>query len=398
MASTWRIFGGNSDIEHGSPSTQPTWGAASATETNVQFKDYNGYTWSELAVYVETATSTGATFDFRDDGSTNTTLSVSLASTGLVEDTAGTITPAANSLVNWLHDASGDMHGDRSTIRKWAVGLEHASAGAPLTIDSAVSQSSSTTLYIALNAATVKSQEVERQSKIYAATVVDNLGFSLDQIAASGNTLAPRDDGVTSTNLSLSPTGSGRVEDTTGSDTWAADSLVNFISIVGFGTTLLGNCIQLDTDAVDSVPQTQSRTITQSVDGTNDTHLAGDHSPSLLPVLRIGSNTCANLRAYCTAIRTGFPTQTVKARVANVDSSNLVCTFGATGAVEDTTGSETVGDTDEFEYRQELAGGLAGNFIVTLRQIDLPGIASQVVTPPATVHVLTRAPARAANW
>ena len=212
--------------------------------------------------------------------------------------------------------------------------------------------------------------EAQVQRKFYTAYTVSALRANVTAIAGTG-TVAFRDDGVSSSNQSLSVTTTGWQEDVTGTDTTAADSLCNWVIIGGgsHGNSISVNYVLMTYEhaSINSPLVGGSDTATQSTDLFYAvTNGDGDGAEAAAKTRLFRSVAASSLRAYLTtASASGL---TVAIGKNGVSSTNVSVTPSSTGAIEDTTGTESFASGDDANLR---AIRTANSWVIAALQAQL---------------------------
>ncbi len=359
----WRAYGrGGPQLENGAENPAPLFGTqnavASQTEAEIQIKAYTAYTWSDLAAFIGVADA-DAVVELRDDGVDSTNLVVAGSATGYAEDTTGSDTPATDSLMSVNHNDSAAMHGASFQVGHVLCTYEHASTESPLSANAAGSNqttvAASTTRYFGIDAAVSRATESQAQSTVRRSQSYSNLRVYITAAPASGNEIAMRINGSTSTNVTVSPTATGAIEDVTGSEAYGDDDEINGIMTAGAGSALTFSAGQWQADTAEklyagAVPSFDTSS-TAYINVVGGTFAASEED---LFTCRIGSTTAGSLRTNVTVYNSG--TDVFSWRTSGTDSTNLTVDITATGVVEDTTGSEAVADTDESHFRLTASG------------------------------------------
>jgi hypothetical protein len=356
----WRLFANSGVlIEHGGTGYLPVFGEGAgvgvqrATESEVQAKAYTAYTFSDLRLRVSMIGPT-ATFHLRDDGADVSALDVSFSASGWFETIAsGSV--AANSLFNYEVDHSAAMHNDTLTVQACLVTYEHATTESPLFGGSKASSQSADRFIPFSTSGAINATEARTETRFKRSQALSNLRVNCIAASSLTSTFALRKDGVTSTAVTVSVNGTGVVEDTTGSESYAAGDDGCFIwdFSAGSGTVSIW---QAQADSAETFLGWSTLT-TRSITTREYPQLHGD-----TPITsatdnydwRGGSATAANLQTYVTGAGSG--TRDVTLRVASTDSTTVTISVTATGLLEDATGSQAVGDTDHVGFSVASTG------------------------------------------
>lgn len=193
--------------------------------------------------------------------------------------------------------------------------------------------------------------EAANQIKLYIAYTLSNLRIKVTTNTGT-NQVGLRDDGSGSISQLISVTATGWLEDVTGSDTPAANSLV----CVAFSSTAHGNALTV-----------KNGLLTYEHSSSNAPLLIAGHNVSSFSTsmfFSVGTRSstedetrlnlfrpsvCTNLRTYLTTA--GASGLTVSVGINGASSSNVTVSPTATGAFEDTTGSESYSANDDYNIR-----------------------------------------------
>lgn len=342
-------------------------GRTNATESQTQHKLYVAYTISDIRAFlIEETGGTAVQYSFRDDGVTSSNLTVTLSvDSTWYEDTTGSDTPAADSLCNAIFVHTGGGHGDTFTVGTIMATYEHASTMAPLFAglmqDFAVQYTALATAGVQQDAAT----ETSARTKIYRALTLSNFFVNVYTFSSGSVDFAVRKSGANSTNLALTASAAGQVEDTTGSESYVSGDTSGFTMSAGSGTN--GGLVHVQGDTAEAIwgaadftnitTRAYSDCFGEFVSTTaNDNFLA-----------RIGTVSAGNLRTYVETAGSG--TRDVTLRINTTNSTNLTISVTATGEAEDVTGSDSVADGDSVV----LTAASTGTAIHTgITHVELP--------------------------
>lgn len=311
----------------------------SATEADVQLKVYHQYIFKNLNVEVSTQAG-GATYEFALSvgGTPSTNLVVPTVGSGFTEDITGSELVAANALVNFIVDGSAGMHGDDLAVRQAQVSYENASLLAPIFAGSD-GQTIGNTSYSFPGTGAITT-EAERQNKIKRSTIYKNLRVYSTSTSGTWD-IAPTKDGVPSTNVTVQITGTGSVEDITGSESYVAEELFGIEWVETASGAVNPRVLQIEANTFEDWKVASGESFqTREFRGFN--YLSGVGSDNLKS--RIGTVLAGNLQAYFT--NAGSGTRDLSLRVGAVDSTNVSLAFTTTGFIEDISGTETVLDDD----------------------------------------------------
>ncbi len=353
----WRFNHGNQNpllLEDGDDGFLGVSGEAqSATEADVQLKIYHQYLCKKLNMEFSTLTA-GAPYtgDWRDDGISQSNLSVSPTGTGFIEDETGADLPAANSLVNFIVDGSVGMHGDDAAVRLAQVSYENASLLAPVFAGVDVFSFSETRY--SLPSATFVTTEAERQHKIKRSTVYKNLRVRTTTLSGTWE-VALTNNGVTSTNVELEFTATGVLEDITGSESFSDGDLFGIEWVETVGGNISSSVFQVEANTfedwkvapLDNVV-TRSYSAFTYVDADTNTALIDNMN------MRIGTVLAGNLQTYITIAGSG--SRDITLREGGSDSSNVTIDVTGTGFFEDIAGVETIIDDDGVGFSYASSG------------------------------------------
>ncbi len=349
----WRLFrNAGVLIEHGDTQYLPVFGTFAGvqktTESEAQAKAYTAYTFSDMRVNVGSLSGPNCTMHFRDDGADVTALDVSLTGSGWFE-TIASAAVVADSLVNYEIDSTGQMHNDTVTVDAVLITYEHASTESPL-----LGGASSTTIDVGryvqfgtnghfFNASADQQEVIFKRSQ-----ALNNLRINCTAAASLTATFQLSKDGAGSSTVTLSVTGTGIQEDTTGSDSYADGDGGAFLwnRSAGTATIAIWQC-QMDSaetwlNSISLADNTTTRKYAE-FGGEPPTTTADDNWD-----WRGGSSTAANLQCY--VITAGSGTRDCTLRVASTNSTAVSISITTTGFLEDTTGSESIGDTDSVQF------------------------------------------------
>ena len=349
-----------------------------STEALKQVKTYTAYTFSALRANVSAINGT-ATVALRDDGVTSANQSLSVTTTGWQEDVTGTETPAADSLCNYTV-IGGGSHANTITVKYLLITYEHASTNAPIVGLNLAGAFSNISQFAPLCPGFLTGTEPDTRTELFRPLAVSSLRIYLSDSGASGQTVAIGKNGVSSTNVSITPTSSGAWEDITGSESFASGDDGNFRYIITANGLTTQNCqVQLDTETGivgEGLTGSASSATTREYEGFGG-DLENSSSADDNHTLRIGAVTVANLQCKCSTAGSG--TRDVTVRVASANSTNLTISITGTGYFEDVSGSDSVGDTDHLGWSLASTGTA-----VEIRKValEVPWVATAAAFEP----------------
>ncbi len=349
-------------------------------EASAQFKDYGPHVYEDMYGWISSH-SGGFTcsYEFTDDGTASTNLVASGTAVGVVEDNTGTESPAIDSLIacDYVNDG---MHNDNAQFESPLVSVAGGVSGI---VGGKLGQSANSDRFTSLWGGD-SITAVEVMTNLVRTMVFSNLRGILD--TTSTVDLAHYD-GVKSSNLVISySVETGIKEDTTGTESNAADDGVGFISDFDGTPAADWEQMQMDTDideALRGPPYTHTWSTTQMYDPIlhgSAGQLTSEVSGDTKQMARIGVEIVANLRVYMSE----FPSATNPAmafRLNTTTSTNIVIVPTGTGLVSDLTGSETLADDDEVGLTQ-TATAVGVTVRSTTQFIEIP---SEVDIPPAAI-------------
>lgn len=366
---SYRLYGdaGDRSIDGGN-----TWGALIGcfdgfTESHQEHKIYSAYTFSDLRTECIEVPESGDVV-FRDDGVSQTVLLVSFSATGWGEDLVGSDTPAANSLCNLMTDDTG-MHGSTFECQSGMLTYDLASdipmfGGSP-----EISTGSGSDIFWPPKGGDFQSENIVNLH-LKRATTLSNL--QANQLAGVNYEWCIRKNGSCSTNVTLTLTGVGFFEDTTGSESYSADDTFNFAGIATSGTwqlTMWG----CDSDTSSDWWGTQQNFFTTREYMPFDCDVEGVTTADDNFLARIGSVTAENLQGFIGIAGSG--TRDVSLRVNSSDSSNLTVSWTVTGLIEDTTGSEAITDGDSVQTSSASSGDSVSVNWIGIEMLQPPDVA-----------------------
>jgi hypothetical protein len=203
------------------------------------------------------------------------------------------------------------------------------------------------------------------QHKLYVAYTVSDIRAKISNHSGPAVSVPFRDDGTASTNVVASVSTDGWAEDTTGSDTIAANSLCGseFDQTAGMhGDTYLPEKIMLTYEHASTLaPVVGFNAGTLSADGFVSLNNAFNATEANA---RTRIYRAANLSNLFTSTESLTGAWTGAVRLNGSSSSNLTVSM-ATGDVEDTTGTEALAATDDagFIYDETTAGSISEGII-----------------------------------
>ncbi len=205
--------------------------------------------------------------------------------------------------------------------------------------------------------------EADVELRIYTAYTLTDLRVEMVGVTPAVNfTVSVRDDGVTSTNLTITSSGAGWFEDLTGSDTPAANS---DIAIECLNTGMHGDSMTFET-----------LMLTYEHASINQHVVAGGENTSFSATQFMGfpnhdfrvnetdqevrfqrAQTASNFRITATGVS---GTWTLDVRQNGASSGNLSITITGNGTVEDLVGTEVfaAGDDGNFRLNEDVAGAI----------------------------------------
>jgi hypothetical protein len=326
-----------------------------SNEGNHQSKAYTAFTFSDLRSNVTTFTgSPNPLISFRDDGVTSTNVQTAPTGTGWIEDTTGSETVAANSLVN-IEVLNQGGHGDDVHTSANLITFEHASTNQPFVGGLGNSISSGVTAFLSfIGPQSPLAVEAEANLRIKRAQTASNLRH-IQVVQSSSGTVNTRINGVDSTNLVITVSGTGAYEDVTGSDAYAAedDGSIEYDNTDTMDS--FGGYYQLDLNTAESWWGHHSDSFTTREYKPFIVGFLGNTTADDNYFARIGSTTAGNLQTYVTAAGSGTRDYTL--RIGSTNSTNLTIAITGTGLFEDTTGSEAIADTDSVVATMASTGG-----------------------------------------
>ncbi len=319
----------------------------STTEAEVQFTDYDGHVYEDIGGFVSlNGSSVAASFTFTDDGSPSSNLVASTTGTGFVEDTTGTESPAAGSLIGCDLTNAG-MHGDSVTFDSAVVTASAGVAGL-----AAHRMTGTIDTFGGLWGYEQRGVFAEVTTRISRSVVYSNLRtHQRNSVTAT----ISHYDGVASSNLTVSYSAeSGVKEDTTGTESNVADDDVGFFFDRTSGT--ISGYAQLDSD-VDEIPRgtnasrTWSTTTAYAPSITATAWATSETDGLSKDITRIGAEDIANLHVYVFSF-TSATNPVLAVRINTTTSTNLTVAPSGTGLISDTTGTETLADGDFLGFIQ----------------------------------------------
>lgn len=201
--------------------------------------------------------------------------------------------------------------------------------------------------------------ESETQLKAYTNFTFSDLRINVVTLVDTTYTVDFRDDGVSSSNVSINPTSVAWIEDIVGSETVAADSLVN-IKLEGGGMhgddcTVDDVLITFEHASTDAPMQGAGNGTQTSLDNFYSINNTGDggtiEAGAQLRFKR--SQTVSNLRI----VDNVGGTATFAVRVNGVTSTNLTVSLSGAQAYEDITGSDAFAADDDGAYIVDFGSG-----------------------------------------
>jgi len=348
---SYRLYGdaGERSIDGGN-----SWGVVIGcgdgfTEDEKEHKIYSAYTFSDLRTECIEVPNSGDVI-FRDDGVSQTVLTVSFSATGWGEDIVGSDTPAANSFLTLMTDDTG-MHGSSFECQSGMMTYDLATdiplfGGSP----ELSTGSGASSIHWPPNSGDFQSENIVNLH-LKRATTLSNL--QCQQLAGGVWEWCVRKNDSCSTNVTVDITGVGFFEDTTGSESFAADDTFNFGGIQCTGTWQLTNwgCVS---DTSSDWWGTQQNFFTTREYMPFDCDVEGVTTADDNFFARIGNVTAENLQGFIGIAGSG--TRDVSLRINSSDSSNLTVSWTVTGLIEDTTGSEAITDGDSVQTSSASSG------------------------------------------
>jgi hypothetical protein len=391
-----RIGGGGRPFSDGAARPAALLGGnLSTTSAKKQFTDYSGQTFEDLYSYMSVHTGGFTrTVSLNDDGTDSTNLTLGHTGTGVVEDTTGTETPAANSLIDV--ECTGGMHNDNGTNAFAAVSFQAGGGGL---VGSGASLQSTSDRYHPLFGEDANDTTVANvQTRMQRATVFSNLRAYMDTTGASTVDVSHYD-GVASTNLtvSFSSSADGEAADTTGTESNSAGDDCSFFADHVSGSDQGMSIVQMDTD-VEELPRGGTGNITWSTTTSYsrwNIHSFGvtDTAGLVKAAARIGSEDIGNLSLYVSAF-TSATAAKLSARVNTTESTNVTVSVTGTGVVEDTTGTEAIVDADDVSFIRSASAvsGVTSRsaFIEMATAVDVVASLLYPREHPMQAHLLRR--------
>lgn len=382
----WRLFSNHGEIvSNGGNEYLPVFGAPgvvvrqSSTEADTQIKAYTAYTFSDMRVECQIGGSV-ATMRFNADGTAISALDVSLSGSAWFETIAsGSV--AADSLINYELDSSAQMHGDFAWITQTLVTYEHASTDSPL-LGGCSSGSESADTYADFGTQSgFTTTEVERERRFQRPQALNNLRVNCTVASTLTSTFALRKDGVTSSTVTMSVSGTGIVEDAAGSESYASGEDGAFIWDFSAGSgTLWVWQVQMDT------PETF---LSSAFSATLSTRKYLPFSGANAPLTadddynwRGGASTAGSLSTYISDAGSG--TRDVTFRFGSTNSTALTISVTTTGYSEDIIGSESVAEEDSVQI---TAASTGSSIDIEMASIELPW-SDPSGEPPAVRRVM----------
>lgn len=364
-----------------------------ATEADIRVKDYAGLTYEDL--WGRASAHTGGfnmVWTFRNNGSDSTNLVATATSAAVVEDNTGTEAVTANNsaAVKLLDNG---MHGDDGT---YFATLVSAAGGSGNYVGGSYTSTASADSYFGLYSDLLATTDQAR-FKIDRATVFSNLRIAAAN-AITGD--FAHYDGAKSTNLVITDPAAGENEDTTGTESNAADDSIGFFWDHTSGT-FESEVFQMSTD-VDEVPRGYVRGWTwlasttyylPFLQGTGDGDTTDANGVSK-HAARIGAEDVQFLHLYVTSF--GTPSNPkYSAYINTTESTNVTVVPSGTGWNSDTTGSDTLADDDLLGSIRTI--GSPSGVSHTVAQFEVPGGAAGTVASlphlrehPMQAHLLRR--------
>jgi len=381
----WRLYSAEGTLFlNGGEEYIPIFGSeaknlARDTDAEVSAKAYIAYTFSDLRVWA-TLDGPTSTVNFRDDESSVTALAVSITGSGWFE-TIASASVAADSLINYEINSSGQMHGDSINTHSVLITYEHGSTDAPLLGLCEDSDLGSGPWFAPFGSAGLFSGQSVQEVPMMRAAVLNNLRVVFDTVSSLTSVFALHIDGTASTTVTMSPTSTGAIEDTIGSQSYADDEKggFRFAPSAGSGTPLVVQCQKDTPETFLGNSNSMGFTTPQgfiTFDGRFPTTAVSDEWD-----WRGGSSTAGNLSCYVSVAGSG--TRTVSLRVAATNSTSVVISITGSGPFEDTTGSESVGDTDSVVLAAETDGDI---FQLRRVTVELPWSSAAAPIPEQSFH------------
>lgn len=331
-----------------------------------------------------------------DSANGNQVLSISAGATGYFADTSNTDAVVDGNNINMSLAVAAGGTGTielSGLVMNFSATTNHATLLGSQSGSGASFNGASTTEFVALSGLLTDSISTEAnvQNQIdIAGTLSKGQVIILSNGRSSTTTFRTRINGANG-NISMAVTagGTGTFEDTSNTDTIAANDLVNISASMGTGT---GNCnATLVTVGFVNSTNAKANVFASTTTGLSRTASATTH---FLPIIgRIGvtsetveasckldigfTATASNLKIFVSA-NTYTGAATYKSRKNGADGSQSVSiTAGGTGVFEDTSNSDSLSATDDF--CTAIVGGTANSIT-----IQWTGMLLEDTTTPAT--------------
>lgn len=361
------------------------------TESNVQILARAAYTWSTPGIRVtqnnlDATTSIFARLGGADQAALE--IQVGAGATGFIEDTAGSVSVADGDLINFRVASGAGAHGDTITLTAIVSVLQHASLERPMvlavrpTSNWAIVQATTEFAIVVGVLGSGTATESEAQYTLRQGVTFSNLRCVVGSNSTdNASTLDLREDGVSSTNLTISigAGATGAFEDTD-SEVVATGSNVNYRCVAGAGMS--GDNLQIHV-----VQMLQQGSVTGRNTGVGALP-TGSRSPGTTNYVTLEGTTAAStteldsqvevpaavdvtdmfVRVTANSLTTAATT--VALRVAGADSAlDLSIGAGATGIFEDSdTVSLAVDDLVNWEVA--VAAGGAGTITISIIALE----------------------------
>jgi len=384
----WRLFQGcNINSIDGDDRWQAILGYATVgSDAGAIAVVYVAYTASDLKAKFGTVSDTGngSHYTLRDDA-TNSDVGLSITSTGWIEDLTSTAAIASGSELAFALQNLG-MHGDHINMQAGGgmFTLENASVNAGI-IGWSTSNTITTTVFAPFGPGfAYDAAEVSATHEMKRDTVLSNLSVTVSSESSSDFDHAPSKNGTASTSVTVNTAGTGQVEDTTGSETYAEGDDACFEHLRTAGSTNL-TMVSIETDIEELWLGSQG------LAGATNHHMkfsctyAGGLDDEF--DMRIGSVSAGNLVTY--VVFAGGSPSSVDLRVGSTNSTNVSIDTTTSGYLEDVTGSESIGDADSAMIRYL---GTGTPVEVDFAAVEIPWSATsdhKLATPPTATLTLT---------
>ena len=314
----------------------------STDETIVDIKIYNAYICTDLRVHMtQLDGGTGGVILLRDDGG-DTTVAVTVTSTGWFEDLTDSATPAANSKINYEYDGAG-MHDDQDLGDEVLMTIDHASDLPFMGGGGGATQSNNWFTPLPLNTLNFDIGSSTNKVQFPRSTILSNLFVVASSVSGTwdvgiGKNTAQPD------SVEVRFTSSGELEDLTGSETYSDTDDASFRALQAVAGSINVSMWKVDADTAETFLGTQPWS-----DVTTRVYNYFDSQPEITSpddnfFARLGSITGQNLSTHITAAGSG--TRDVSLRVGSTNSTNVSISVTATGLAKDLTGSESIADDD----------------------------------------------------